>query len=172
MYFIFRNFARGRSLGTARVTELSSAMKVAINVPRPWHVKAGQYIYLSIPAAGITSALQSHPFMIVWWERNVDGLTIFLLVKPRRGFTSKLSGIKNRKVVALIDGPYGAEHNFGEYGTALMFATGIGIAGHMSYIKDLISGYNSCDVRTRRIVLIWQLDYEGEMPQPTLLHSS
>ncbi len=99
--------------------------------------------------------------MIVWWERTGDGLTISLLVKPRRGFTRKLGGITNRRLAAFIDGPYGPEHNFGEYGTVLMFATGIGIAGHMSYIKDLVRGYNSCEVRTRRIVLVWQLDDEG-----------
>ena len=161
-YFIFRNFALGRSMATAKITQHSGAMQVNIKVPRPWEVKPGQYIFLTIPAAGITSVLQSHPFMIAWWERNGDGLTISLLIKPRRGFTRKLGGITNRDHLAFIDGPYGPDHAFGEYGTVLMFATGIGIAGHMSYIKDLVRGYNSCEVRTRRIVLVWQLDDEGE----------
>jgi predicted ferric reductase len=80
--FTFRNIASGRILAKARVVGLPGAMKVAVNVARPWHVKAGQYIFLSIPAAELTSVLQSHPFLIVWWERNMDGLTIFLLVDP------------------------------------------------------------------------------------------
>lgn len=162
VYFTFRNIASGRILAKARVMSLPGAMKVAVNVPRPWNVKAGQYIFLSIPAAEITSVLQSHPFMIVWWERDMDGLTIFLLVDPTRKFANKLDGLQNKKLVSLIDGPYGLEQNFGEYGTVLMFATGLGIAGHMLYIRDLVSGYNSCDVSTRRIVLIWQVDDRGE----------
>ncbi|OBT43218.1 hypothetical protein VE00_06389 [Pseudogymnoascus sp. WSF 3629] len=158
VYFTFRNIASGRILAKARVMGLPGAMKVAVNVARPWHVKAGQYIFLSIPAAELTSVLQSHPFLIVWWERNMDGLTIFLLVDPTRRFANKLDSLQNKKLVSLIDGPYGLEHNFGEYGTVLMFATGLGIAGHMLYIRELVSGYNSCDVSTRRIVLIWQVD--------------
>ena len=31
----------------------------------------------------------------------------------------------------------------------------------MSYIKDLVRGYNSCEVRTCHILLVWQLDSEG-----------
>lgn len=93
----------------------------------------------------------------------MDGLTIFLLVKPRSGFTSKLGELRKRKVIALIDGPYGVEHNFGEYRTVLIFATSISIASYMLYIKELVRGYNNCNVRTRRIVLIWQLDEEGEI---------
>ena len=164
VYFTFRNIASGRILAKARVMGLPGALKVAVNVPRPWHVKAGQYIFLSIPAAEITSVLQSHPFMIVWWERDMDGLTIFLLMDPTRKFAKKLDGHQNKKLVSLIDGPYGLEHNFGEYGTVLMFATGLGVAGHMLYIRDLVSGYNSCDVSTRRIVLIWQVDDRGVSP--------
>jgi hypothetical protein len=36
----------------------------------------------------------------------------------------------------------------------IMFATGIRIAGHLLYIKDLITGYNSCVVKTKRILVI------------------
>ncbi|KFY32480.1 hypothetical protein V493_00160 [Pseudogymnoascus sp. VKM F-4281 (FW-2241)] len=41
-----------------------------------------------------------------------------------------------------------------------MVATGIGIAGHIPYLKELISGYNSCEVKTRRILLIWKTQRE------------
>ena len=43
---------------------------------------------------------------------------------------------------------------FGDYGIVIMFATRISIAGHILYIKDLISGYNNYQVRTRRILLV------------------
>lgn len=160
MLFVFRNFSRGKWLASAEISEVPQATKIDIKVPRPWKIKAGQYIYLTIPAAGFTSAIQSHPFMIAWWVRNGDGLTISLLVKTRRGFTTQLSGLAKRPLTAFIDGPYGIEHKLGEFGTVIMFATGIGIAAHMPYIKDLVSGYNSCEVRTHRILLVWQLEME------------
>jgi predicted ferric reductase len=166
-YFGFRNLALGVPFATARVTKLENALRVAITVPRPWNVKAGQYIFLSVPDAGNFSGFQSHPFKIAWWERSVDGLTISLLVKPRHGFTKNLSERGNRTYLAFVDGPYGVEHDFGEYGTVLMFATGIGIAAQMPFIEELIRGYNSCEVRTRRIVLVWQMDYECKEPQST-----
>ncbi|KFY69538.1 hypothetical protein V496_00158 [Pseudogymnoascus sp. VKM F-4515 (FW-2607)] len=163
LYFLFRNFAFGRTLATAKVANVSTAVKVAIDVPRPWDVKAGQYIFLSIPAAGLLSSLHGHPFMIVWWQRDINGLTVFLLVKPRSGFTARLAGLQNRKRLAFIDGPYGLEYDFGEYKTVLMFATGIGIAGHLLYIRDLLTGYNDCTVNTRRVILIWQIDNEENL---------
>ena len=164
LYLAFRNVTLGRAFTTARITGRSGAVQVTIKAPRPWDVRAGEWIFLTIPAAGLTSAFQGHPFMIVWWERSGDGLMISLLVKPRRGFTRSLAGLTNRDLFAFIDGPYGPGPSLGEYGTVLMFATGIGIAGHVPYMKDLVRGYNSCEVRTRRIALIWHLDDEGEGP--------
>ncbi|KFY66689.1 hypothetical protein V496_01943, partial [Pseudogymnoascus sp. VKM F-4515 (FW-2607)] len=68
----------------------------------------------------------------------------------------------NKTFRAFVDGPFGIPHDFGAYGTVIMIATGVGIAGLMPYLKDLISGYNSCEVRTRRILLIWQIQNEGQ----------
>jgi len=81
-------------------------------------------------------------------------LTISLLVKSRTGFTGQLDRYTNTELLAFIDRPYEIQHKFEEYKTMIMFATGIGIAGHIPYIKDLISGYNNCQVQTRRILLI------------------
>ena len=103
--------------------------------------------------------------MIAWWERSADGLTVYLLVKPRRGFTNKLAGLSDRDLVAFIDGPYGVDYAFGRYGTVLMFASGIGIAGQLPHIKELVTGYNNCTVCTQRIKLIWQLDKECKFSQ-------
>lgn len=173
VYFAFRNLALGKRLARAEITRLREPKKadeddelpphvllITISVPREWRVKAGQYIFLSIPRVGVFSGIQSHPFMIVWWDRDVKGLTISLLVKPRHGFTSSLASTNSTSQLAFIDGPYGQRYNFGEYGTVVMFATGIGIAGQLPFVKELVSGYNNCKVRTRRIVLIWQMDFE------------
>jgi NAD(P)H-flavin reductase len=93
-------------------------------------------------------------------------------VQRRAGFTAALDRHVKRQLLAFIDGPYSAPHNFGEYGTVVMLASGIGIAGHMPYIKELISGYNSCEVRTRRVLVVWQVDEECEFsPLPSQIGS-
>ncbi len=189
LLFARRNFAFGRPFAQAEavrgldsnqsLVDQSSVLQVDVTVPRPWHVEAGQFVFLSIPSLGIFTGLRGHPFMICWWERDGKGLKISLLVKSRSGFTAeldrhantkltrkeeemKLPRPANKKLLAFIDGPYGVQHDFGEYGTVIMFATGIGIAGHIPYIKDLIRGYNSSMVKTHRIRLVWELKKKCE----------
>jgi predicted ferric reductase len=172
--FAFRNVVFGRPFATAvakrlsnkdssnQLVDLSNVLQVDVTVPRPWQVEAGQSVFLSIPKLGIFTGLRGHPFMVTWWERDLHGLKISLLVKSRAGFTAELDRHTNKPLRAFIDGPYGVRHGFGEYGTVIMFATGIGIAGHISYIKDLISGYNNCEVKTRRIRLAWDIKEQCE----------
>lgn len=176
VFFAFRNFVFGRPFATAIVkqfsdkdpssptlVEISKVFQVDITVPRPWRVKAGESIFLSIPRLGIFTGLRGHPFVISWWERNYRGLKLSLLMKSQAGFTFELDKRPNTPLLAFIDGPYGTPYNFGEYGTVIMFATGIGIAGQMPYIKDLVIGYNSCEVRTRRVLVIWQIRKECKL---------
>lgn len=172
-----------RAIATqAGITEDSNALRIDIAVPRPWKVRAGQSIFLSIPRLGVFTGLRGHPFMISWWDRDRrdGGLVLSLLVEPRAGFTGELSRLVHDKLnrgalgeptdaaeglpglLAFIDGPYGAPHGFGRYGTVIMIASGIGIAGHMPYIKDLITGNLNCEVRTQRLVLVWQAEGESE----------
>jgi predicted ferric reductase len=79
-------------------TEDSNAPRVDIVVPRPWQVRAGQSIFLSIPELGVFSGLRGHPFMISWWTRNKRGLNLSLLVEPRAGFTSELSRLAHKRL--------------------------------------------------------------------------
>jgi predicted ferric reductase len=181
---LFRNVVPrrpfARAIATqAGITEDSNALRFDITVPRPWQVRAGQSIFLSIPKLGVFTGLRGHPFMISWWDRDQrgGGLVLSLLVEPRAGFTAELSRLVHNKLnkeglgevahaeeglLAFIDGPYGAPHGFGQYGTVVMIASGIGIAGHMPYIKDLITGNLNCEVRTQRVVLVWQTEGESE----------
>ncbi len=39
----------------------------------------------------------------------------------------------------------------------LIVASGFGIAAHLLYLKQLIHGYNTREVRARRIHLVWQV---------------
>jgi len=164
--FAFRNFVFGRPYARAEITypnkllaDNSEVLKVDITIPRAWNIEAGQFVFLSIPRLGVFTGLRGHPFIISWWERDNKGLTISLLVNSRAGFTAKLGRHVNKQsLLAFIDGPYGVGRKFGDYGTVIMFASGIGIAGQLPYIKELISGYNECIVKTRRIRLVWEIE--------------
>jgi predicted ferric reductase len=173
--FAFRNFVFGRPYATAVAIRLSNndpsngslldssnVLQVDVTVPRPWRVEAGQSVFLSIPKLGAFTGLRGHPFMISWWERDIKGLKVSLLVKSRGGFTAELDRHTNKNLLAFVDGPYGVQHDFGEYGTVIMFASGIGIVGHIPYIKELISGYNECAVKTHRIRLLWEIEKQCE----------
>lgn len=64
---------------------------------------------------------------------------------------------------AWISRPYGFGAPVDEYGSVLMIATGIGIAAQLPYLKELIWDFNHCETQTRRIHLIWELEYVGEI---------
>lgn len=103
--------------------------------------------------------------MISWWDRDANGSAsnIYLLVKPVSGFTRELTRhAGSNQLKAWVDGPYGQIKDVGNYGSVAMFATGIGIAAQVPYIKQLLRGYQESRVRTKNIVLVWQLDKESE----------
>jgi NAD(P)H-flavin reductase len=53
----------------------------------------------------------------------------------------------------VIKGPYRKELDFKSYGTVLLFTIGIGIAGQLLYITQLLKGYYNCEVKTQKITL-------------------
>lgn len=106
----------------------------------------------------IESFLHTHPFMIAsWTEGTAPGL--FLLVSPKNGFTRKLlqyarpyseDSADSDYRIAWFSGPHGRPMDLGQYGSVIMFATGLGIAAQLPHLKDLIKGYSNASVRTRR----------------------
>jgi NAD(P)H-flavin reductase len=55
--------------------------------------------------------------------------------------------------MTFIEGPYGSHTALDQYGTVLLFATGIGIAGQLSYMKEQLQLYREWQTKTRRHVL-------------------
>ncbi|KAI9779398.1 MAG: hypothetical protein M1835_004701 [Candelina submexicana] len=103
--------------------------------------------------------------MVTWWSANVEGEaeSINLLVEPKTGFTEKLlRHRKSEKLLAWVDGPYGIAKDIRSFGCVLMFATGMGIAAQLPYIKELIREYRNYNTSTRRITIIWQLHRESD----------
>jgi predicted ferric reductase len=162
---IIRNLVYGKRLARAYISHaIGNAIEVHITLPRPWKARAGQYIYLCLPGVG-HSFFQSHPFMVTWWFSDITGNAsqIVLLIEPKSGFTAELQRFqKSEPLLAWIDGPYGQQKGISDYGSVVMFATGIGIAAHMPYLKELIHGRQECRARTGRISLVWQLDKESD----------
>lgn len=149
-----------------RDTPLSDAVHVHIRPSKPWKPQAGQYVYLCIPGASHTSFVQSHPFFVAWWYRDAEGDVIVLIVEKRKGFTRDLFHHASNDVDlrsgmrAIVEGPYGKELDLESYDTVLLFATGMGIAGQLPYVTQLLERYQSSGVTNRRIALFWELDSE------------
>jgi predicted ferric reductase len=158
--------------------------QIVLHMRRPWKFGPGQYAYLRIPHISATAIFQSHPFFLVWWDQ-ARGEAIFL-VSPRRGFTRSLlahrSGwidkvtnqtighiqrqLKAKAMSVLIEGPYGRSKNLGTYGTVLMVATGIGIAGHLPYIRYLVEAHANRLVVTQKVRLHWEMTRECKSETP------
>ncbi|OKL55305.1 hypothetical protein UA08_09456 [Talaromyces atroroseus] len=122
-------------------------LEVIVFPARPWTVRAGERVNLSIPSAGLMSAFKMHPFVITRWDNNELGEmeSFTLLVKPCSGFTNKLKMLSSTRHRAWIDGPYGPDRGMrtpiSDYGHIFMVATGIGIGAQTPYIKQLLEGY-------------------------------
>ena len=63
---------------------------------------------------------------------------------------------------AVIEGLYGKELDLESYDTVLLFATGMGIAGQLLYVTQLLERYYNHGVTNQRIALFWELDSESK----------
>lgn len=172
LFLLYRNMVLGTS-GQAVVTRYSQSgqgdevYKVEINTRRPWLVRPGQYVYVTLPklrSFGF-SLLESHPFMVAWMKEDERGRTqsIVLLVRACKGFTRKLK-FAEASCPAIIDGPYGAHDSeaLGTYDKILLMSSGIGIASHLHTARHLLLAHNKQTARVRRLTLLWFLETEGK----------
>jgi predicted ferric reductase len=181
-HILYRNVRFGKPLNTVSIRAITfkrqyendipvlDAVHVHVRLTKPWKPQAGQYVYLCIPGLTLTSFAQLHPFYVSWWYRDSNGNEyIVLLVQRYTGFTKDLllhmgnePGYKP-KLKAVIEGPYGRELALDQYGTVLLFSTGIGITGQLLYVARLLEGYRKCEVKTRRIALFWEVQSECKL---------
>lgn len=101
---IWRNC--GKSLTSATIQVLPGEVaRVDIKVARPWKFKAGQYLYLYIPALGLWT---SHPFSVAWESEQPNGLFPSVTTPEKSGSSSTKSilsddGQKNtRRTVSFL----------------------------------------------------------------------
>ncbi|KAF5535135.1 FAD-binding domain-containing protein [Fusarium mexicanum] len=147
------------SISTANIHQIGHGVEIQVSMPRPLKYRAGQFVFLSIPRL---AAFQSHPFQIAWEYLGEGGCQVIVfVVQPRHGFTSRLRlAAPMRDYAALVEGPYGRSIATEQYGTVLLFATGIGIAGQLPYMKEQLHLYREWRTQTRRHVLFWEMDAE------------
>lgn len=160
----FRNMTRSKFYSTTNLIMINNIIRAEITIPQICNIHAGDYVYIWIPGISLLSFFQSHPFMIAWWDHNLTSntTTITLLLKPQKGFTQHLCRqIQSPNLKTWIEGPYKSIRNIEDYGRVVMFASGIGIAAQVPYIKALLEGAKNYSIHTRNILLIWQLDEES-----------
>ncbi|KIW24804.1 uncharacterized protein PV07_10495 [Cladophialophora immunda] len=137
---------------------MADACHLEILVNRDWDVQPGDYLFISLPGLGFPSLFQRHPFWITWWETDNGVMKLDMLVRKRRGFTRRLLSHREQECTAWISRPFGRSENFGDYGSVLMFAADVGITAHLPYLKWLMKGRLEASIRTRRVVIIWQVE--------------
>lgn len=152
-----------------------TAARIRVLLPRPVHVEPGQYINIWIPSVSLWSWAQTHPFTVISWSRGKQD-NMELLVQPRHGLTADL--VRHPSIDAkislsfltLFTGPHGMSEDVGNYESALLIASGFGVAATIPYLKKMIYGYNAWTLQVRRLHLVWQVDSIGEHPSQSRLY--
>jgi predicted ferric reductase len=134
---------------------------------QPFKVRAGQFFQLRMPGVSVWSLFQNHPFAVAWWDEDENGCatSLFFLVQVRSGFTAKLlqNASSNAAHLTWVDGPYGVPLDLRGYGCTLMFASGIGIAAQISYVKEILKQRGQWQSSVRNITLAWEIE-DSSMP--------
>ncbi len=126
---VYRNIGKGGSTAVVEVLP-GDAMRITVDMARPWTFKPGQHMFLYMPSVGFWT---SHPFSVAWSGNEGDpnsekGLavsqqdaferektTMSLVIRRRTGFTDalyrKAENATNGKLVvtAYAEGPYGED---------------------------------------------------------------
>ncbi|KAI8932745.1 hypothetical protein NX059_010235 [Plenodomus lindquistii] len=156
------------------------AVRLTIDMVREWTPRPGCHVHMWMPALALWS---SHPFSVAWaatispdskemtlpiLEGDVlmagapqKSRQISLVCRARTGLTRKMyekackAPNEQFTTFGFIEGPYGGHHSLDSYGTAVLFAGGVGITHQVMYMKHLVQGYNNATTATQKVVLIW-----------------
>ena len=159
LLFIYRNFSITKPRTSVSIHKIYDSVGVEIVLPRPWIVKPGQYAYLTMLNPGFFSIFQRHPFMVA--SSKNEG-SIEMRIQPRAGFTRRLFEGRKHKRSAFVEGPYGSGLDLEEFGTVVLFASSIGIAGLIPYIQSIVRDYKRSRIKTRDLLLIWHVENKDQ----------
>lgn len=149
----------------ANIRKVSGAVVVELHVPRQCTVHAGQYIYITMPGTSVVGCLQAHPFYVPWSIVQQHETVLFLLVQPRRGFTRRLEELcyrqeKSTRFSAYVQGPFGRQMRLDGYGSIVLVATGIGIAGLLPLLREVLEEHRAWETKVRKLALFWEIESE------------
>jgi predicted ferric reductase len=157
--FLVKNLVQQRRGARAYMSLLGKdGVSLELHLEKPINARPGQFIYLWMAI----SPLQTHPFMVVSEQDN----TLTVLIQSQTGFSRRLKSIaesadSDAAYLSWIDGPYGDPPDFGDYQSVVLVASGIGVAAHLSVLKELVSGYHEHSVKARSVALYWQVESAG-----------
>lgn len=171
-----------RSMTKVTVEALpSEACRVTFDLARDVDIYPGSHVHAYLPTISLWS---SHPFSVAWTRKyatsdpsteklptsevdltneDKNRVSISLIMRARTGMTRSLFDKASRtsngtfSTWGAIEGPYGGHHSLRSYGTLLLFAGGVGITHQVSYVRDLVAGYQDGTVAARKIVLVWSI---------------
>lgn len=165
-----------------------SACRLTFELQRPWRHESGCHVFIYLPRI---SMWMSHPFSIAWYDttsqrydkeelpsntsevdlalpsRNSNKIS--LVVATRTGMTKQLfdkaSNAPGGQITigGFLEGPYGGSMSLKSYGTVLLFAGGVGITHQMTYVRDLLAGWELARVATRKIILVWSIRHTEQL---------
>jgi predicted ferric reductase len=143
-----------------------SAMRVTVHLRKPLKMRPDQYVYLYFSGMGTRQELQSHPYVIAWWDDSLRAMSLSFLIQPQSGISAELMAMNWVKRVT-VDGPYGKNLQLETYETVILIAKGIGIAGIISHIRHMTYRRASEDkdhetyrrgLITRKIDVYWVME--------------
>ncbi|KAH7303195.1 hypothetical protein B0I35DRAFT_334630, partial [Stachybotrys elegans] len=167
---LYRNVARGKPFPRASLKSQGGGTTIIVDLPRPIHIDAGQYVNLWIwaPKISFWTCMQSHPFTVASW--SPDGqVRLELFAKSRRGLTSKMTGTPQTdtsnvpwlKCLAFFSGPHGSRIDISDYKSAIMVASDYGIVAMLPFLQKFVYGYKFFTGRICRIHIIWHIKTSG-----------
>jgi hypothetical protein len=160
----YQNFRSRYSQGMVMVKHSSAnraaeATEVTLTLKKPWKVRPGQYIYLTLPSLRRHHGgfVQAHPYVISWQDES----DITLIIQRYGGFSNDLFDSQRIPTSNIVDGPYGHEQPLLDYDKVLFIASGIGVSAHLLAIRALLKAHDDQSARVRRITLLWFLETAG-----------
>lgn len=166
-----RILALNRYVGRATVAFDPTSKMLRLKVPtraiaRP---HAGTYYYVYILHG--FKLWESHPFTLSSWDaasiegnaRSETPTNLNFIIRPLEGFTARLQmlatrstasedGVKipqERRILALVEGPYGKARRIDSHASALFVVGGSGVTVAISHLRSL----HSCLARGRKLTI-------------------
>ena len=171
VYFRWR---RTRKLKVSKLDKIttssgSEVIKLELEMACPEPVRSGQYVYLKFRSLYSRDKVQTHPFMISWFDNVsveqeiVRAKKLTFLIEIRDGLTARMARESYVQAKSL-EGPYGKNLDLAQYTNVILVAEGLGIAGVLSYARELVLWkarvYHR--VYTRKLDIYWKLETNEE----------